>query len=129
MVKEVRTGYSVIPHGVRLIINATHATIAMERAKLKATRSILPKALLLGKRAATNVYPGKKSKKGSPRITRKTLDWKKVMIIMSRITRILIKRSSFLDLIVTVKHQFPLIYVISYAWCIKPYNEYNTKIR
>ncbi len=101
-----------MPQGVKLRMNPMHATTAMERAKLKATRSMLSKSFLLGKRAAINVYPGKKSKKGSPRITRKTLDWKKVMIIMSRITRILIKRSSFLNLIVTVKHQFHLARMI-----------------
>lgn len=79
----------MIPHVVQLRMNQMDAATAMERVKLKATRPILSKAFLLGKRTAINVYPGKKSNKGNPSIIRKPLDWKKVMIIMSRITRIL----------------------------------------
>jgi len=89
-----------------------HAVTAMERAKLRATRSMLSKALLLGKRTATNVYPGKKSEKGNPRIILKTPDWKKVMIIMSKITRIHMSGSSFFNLIVMVRFQFHLPHMI-----------------
>ncbi|GAI41412.1 unnamed protein product [marine sediment metagenome] len=74
-------------------------TTAMEKPKLKATRSALPRAFFLGKRAAINVYPGKNSMKGKPRIIRKTLEAKKVTIIMSRIAKTFMSRSSFLSLI------------------------------
>jgi len=71
----------------------------MESPKLKAARCMLPKLSLLGKSAAANVYPGKKSKKGNPTIIRKMLEGKKVMITISRIVRTSRNRSSFRSLI------------------------------
>ena len=70
-------------------------TTAMESPKLKATRSMLSKASLLGKSTAINVYPGKKSKKGNPTIIRKTLEGMKMTIAMSRIVSRFRNRSSF----------------------------------
>ena len=62
---------------------------------LRAIRSVPPRELLLGKRAAINAYPGEKRARSNPKIIRQALVGKKVMITMSRITRIFRSRSSF----------------------------------
>ena len=76
-------------------MNPMSGTTAMESPKLKASLSIPSKALFLGKRTAINVYPGRNSMKGNPKIIRKTFEGKKVMTIMSRIARIFISSNSF----------------------------------
>jgi len=70
-------------------------TTAIESPQLRPARSMPSKAFAFGKSAAINVYPGRKSTKGNPRIIRKMLEGKKVMIIMSRTARAFSSSSSF----------------------------------
>ena len=70
-------------------------TTAMERPKLKATRSIDPIASLWGKRAAMSVYPGKNSRKGRPIIIRGILLGTRAVESASSAVRINIARRSY----------------------------------
>ena len=73
----------------------SEAVAAIESPKLNITLVMLPSASLLGKRLAINVYPGKKSAKGTPKTMRRMLDGKNIMITTSRIVRIFMSRRSF----------------------------------
>jgi len=67
----------------------------MLKPKLRATRSIPSKVLLLGKRATVSKYPGKNSTNGSPRAIRRALEGKRVIIRMSKTVIMLSSRRSF----------------------------------
>ena len=69
-------------------------TTAMESPKLKATLSTPLRLSLLGNSAAIKVYPGKKSRNGSPNITRAMVEGKKAMTTMSKMVTISISQRS-----------------------------------
>ncbi len=57
-------------------ISQMRAVTVMLKPKPKATLSMPPRSPLLGNRADMSVYPGRKSTKGSPRMTRRTFGGK-----------------------------------------------------
>jgi hypothetical protein len=79
--------------------NPIRADNAMLRPKLKAILSIPSRSFFFGKRAAMSVYPGKKSKKGRPITIRRTFEGKRVMIVISTMTRTFMNRMSLANLI------------------------------
>ena len=68
-----RMGTSCKPHGVKFSPRPMIGTIARERAKLSAIRSIVSITVFIflsGKRAKLSRYPGMNNKKGKPRMIR-----------------------------------------------------------